>query len=171
MTAGQGALYSPIVTGTAIGALIVRRTLGPAAAILVLLAGLALAPAGAVRAEPLLADQDRAAIQGVILAQMEAFGRDDAPGAFAFAAPAIRERFATPADFLSMVREAYAPVYRPRQVAFGEVFFVGDRPVQRLLVTAPNERIVVADYLMEREADGQWRIAAVYLSDTGQTPI
>lgn len=126
--------------------------------------------AGAARAEPLLADQDRAAIQGVILAQMEAFGRDDAPGAFAFAAPAVQARFATPANFLRMVREDYAPVYRPRLVEFGEVFFVGDRPAHRLLVTAADGRIVVADYLMERQPDGEWRIAAVFLFDTGQSP-
>jgi hypothetical protein len=63
---------------------------------------------------------DRQAIRRVIESQLAAFQRDDGPGAFAFASPMIREIFATPENFMAMVKSAYQPVYpwrahRPRR--------------------------------------------------------
>ena len=55
-----------------------------------------------------------ASVRAVISAQIEAFKRDDGEVAFALAAPDIRKMFATPEIFMAMVRQQYAPVYRPR---------------------------------------------------------
>ncbi|MGE0719566.1 MAG: DUF4864 domain-containing protein [Alphaproteobacteria bacterium] len=107
---------------------------------------------------------DRAAIEGVIRDQMAAFRRDDAPGAFAFAAPSIRAMFGTPDAFMAMVRGGYQPVYRPRMVEFRELAADGGRIVQRVLVVGPDGVAEVALYEMERQPDGSWRIAGCHLT-------
>lgn len=110
--------------------------------------------------------QDRAAIQAVILAQIEAFKKDDAVRAFSFASPGIRQVFQTPERFIEMVRQGYVQIYRPLKVEFG--------PASRSLGTLQQIRQVVnlvgldgkkavAYYLMERQADGSWKIGGVQL--------
>lgn len=61
---------------------------------------------------------DARAMREVIEAQIEAFRRDDAEGAFALATPGIRATFGSAENFLAMVRNTYAVVYRPASVAF-----------------------------------------------------
>lgn len=102
---------------------------------------------------------DRAAIRGVIDGQMAAFQRDDSAAAFAFAAPSIQAMFGTPENFLAMVRNGYAAVYRPRAVAF-ENMIAGDvgQPVQLVRVVGPDGQPVIAAYEMTRLPDGTWRI-------------
>ncbi|WP_119419982.1 DUF4864 domain-containing protein [Desertibaculum subflavum] len=112
----------------------------------------------AFAAEAELSGADRAAIERTIRGQIEAFGRDDAAAAFAFAAPAIREMFGTPENFLGMVRNGYAAVYRPREVEFRALVTVAEIVVQQVLVVGPDGRAQIALYTMERQADGTWRI-------------
>lgn len=114
-------------------------------------------------------DGPRASILNVIGAQLEAFQRDDAPSAFALASPDIQAMFGTPDNFLKMVAEAYAPVYRPREFTFLDLVEKNGRLVQRVLFTGPDGKQVLALYMMARQADGSWRIAGcVLLDSTGQ---
>ena len=101
---------------------------------------------------------DRAAIVAVIAGQMAAFRDDRSDDAFSYASPAIRRLFGTPQSFMEMVRRGYAPVYRPRSVAFLDLVSTPRGPVQRVLVVGPDGVAVIADYLMQRQADGSWRI-------------
>lgn len=110
-----------------------------------------------------LAAADQAAIQGVIEDQMAAFGRDDAEGAYAHAAPGIQALFPTPEIFLEMVRRAYRPVYRPAEVRFRPPEVVPEGILQKVLVRGPDGRLVMAHYTMERDAAGGWKIAACVL--------
>ena len=55
---------------------------------------------------------DRTAIESVIRHQLDAFRRDDAPAAYAFAAPDVQRIFPDPGLFLDMVRRGYPPVYQ-----------------------------------------------------------
>jgi hypothetical protein len=130
-----------------------------------LLLVLLLSWAGAQRLQDVPA-RDQAAIRAVILAQMEAFKRDDAARAFSFASPGIRQAFQTPARFLEMVRSSYAQIYRPLKVTFGSA----QRSVGALMQVQQVVNLVgldgqkaVAYYLMERLEDGSWVIAGVYL--------
>ena len=127
-------------------------------AVLLLIAGLLVPPAG--RAEEAA---DGAAIRSVIERQLSAFRRDDGPGAFAFAAPVIKRRFATPDNFMEMVRRHYAPVYRPREVVFKELRQSPRGPVQDVLLVGPDGQAVLAYYFMERQPDGSWKVAGVQL--------
>ena len=106
---------------------------------------------------------DRAAIEAVISDQMAAFGRDDGDAAFGFATPALRGMFGDAARFMTMVRQGYQPVYRPRSVAFGELTEQDGQTVQEVGVIGPDGAPRVAIYTMERQQDGSWRIAGCRL--------
>lgn len=108
-------------------------------------------------------DADRTAIRGVIQAQMDAFARDDAPTAFGFATPSLQTQFGSPSRFLAVVREAYAPVYRPGSVWFGALKSSDGMPVQMVHLTDSKGASVLAIYFMERQKDGGWRIAGCRL--------
>lgn len=107
---------------------------------------------------------DRAAIKSVIESQMAAFLRDDAANAFSFANPTIQRMFGTPERFLSMVREGYAPVYRPSSVIFGPLDEVEGQWIQAVSVVGPDGQPALALYTMEKQADGSWRIAGCTLT-------
>ena len=126
----------------------------PFASILVILA-LLLSPL------PALADPnpaDATAIHSVITSQLDAFRRDDADGAFAFASPHIQSLFGTPGNFLAMVHNSYQPVYRPRSVDFTLLSEEDGETVQLVELIGPDGLAYTARYTMEREPDGTWRI-------------
>jgi len=122
----------------------------------------------AVLASPALPQDMRdSGIRDVINRQIEAFRRDDAAAAFAFASPTIQEMFGTAANFLSMVRQGYPKVYRPRELRFGKLEAVDGKLLQRVLVTGPDGTLVTAVYEMI-EIDGRWRINGCYLLRAGE---
>jgi len=130
--------------------------------VLLLLAGAALTPA--LASAQSLGAADRAAIRAVIESQMAAFQRDDAVKAFSFANPMIQRMFGTPDRFLSMVREGYAPVYRPSDVAFGAVTPEDGKWIQAVSVIGPDGQLTLALYTMEQQPDGGWLIAGCVLT-------
>lgn len=121
---------------------------------------LALAPllAGAQAVSPAVSPTDARAVRQVIEAQLDAFKRDDAPRAFSYAAPGIRQIFGTPENFMAMVRNSYAVVYRPQTVAFDAPVVIGGDVVQPVRLTDAEGRAWIALYPMLREPDGTWRI-------------
>ena len=130
--------------------------------ILALLLLLAL-PAWAQGLPPGLTAGDRTTIQDVIGRQLEAFKRDDAAGAYAFAAPNVRASFPDPEVFMTMVRRGYPPVYRPREAEFSELGLRDGAVVQEVELVGPDGRPVLALYTMVRDAAGGWAIAACVL--------
>lgn len=130
-----------------------------------LLIAATVAPAWA-GSQPPVTDGDKAAIQRVVEGQMAAFQKDDGAAAFAFATPALRQRFRTPSNFMSMVRESYAPVYRPNQMSFGKLEQSDDAVIQHVLVVASDGVVREALYFMERQKDGTWLIGGCLLMTT-----
>ena len=127
----------------------------------VLLVVLLLLPAGnPVRAQD---SGEGAAIRTVIASQLQAFGRDDGPGAFAFASPTIRSKFQTAEIFMDMVRRHYAPVYRPSEVSFQDLHAGPRGPVQEVLLVGPGGEVVRALYFMQQQPDASWKINGVRL--------
>jgi hypothetical protein len=108
---------------------------------------------------------ERRAIRSVIEAQISAFRADDGERAFSFAAPSIRGIFLTADNFMAMVRRGYEPVYRPRDVRFGDLIDVEQTLVQKVIVTTPDGKQVLALYSMERQSDGSWRISGCMLAE------
>jgi hypothetical protein len=107
---------------------------------------------------------DKAMIRNVIEGQMAAFLRDDAVKAFSYANPMIQRMFGTPDRFLSMVREGYAPVYRPSDVAFGALTPEDGKWIQAVSVIGPDGQLALALYTMEQQPDGSWLIAGCVLT-------
>ncbi|MEE9300022.1 MAG: DUF4864 domain-containing protein [Alphaproteobacteria bacterium] len=120
-------------------------------------------PASTVAAAADVNEADRGAIRAVIEDQLAAFGRDDADAAFAHASPGIQTKFRTPEIFMHMVRTAYQPVYRPREVEFRDIVEIDGVPVQHVFLVGPGGELVTALYPMERQPDGAWKIAGCYL--------
>ncbi|MBM3548105.1 MAG: DUF4864 domain-containing protein [Alphaproteobacteria bacterium] len=132
--------------------------------LLVLAAVLIAAPAVAQTRSNLPA-AERNAIQTVIESQLGAFRADDGERAFSYAAPNIRGIFRTADNFMTMVRRGYQPVYRPREVRFGDLVTVEAALVQKVYVTGPDGSRHLALYVMEQQADGRWLINGCMLAE------
>ena len=102
-------------------------------------------------------------IRAVIHRQIDAFRRDDAPGAFALVSPGVQQTFGTPERFLDTVRTAYRAVYRPSAVSFLELVVMGGDVVQPIQVTDHTGVVWVAYYAMQRQKDGSWRTNGCHL--------
>lgn len=111
---------------------------------------------------------DIATAQGVIRAQEQAFGHDDAAAAYSYAAPAIKQIFPAPDIFMSMVQNGYAPVYRHRSFEFGESKIEGGSIAQRVHIVDANGEAWEALYTLERQADGSYEITGCSLLKAGQ---
>lgn len=127
--------------------------------------------AGLVRsAAAEIAESDRAGIQSIIGSQIDAFRRDDGAAAYDFASPMIQTLFPTPDIFMEMVQTGYMPVYRPQSFTFGPLVETPRGPVQRVFITGPDGASYVAEYTLQRQPDGTWKINGVTLvKDTSPT--
>lgn len=140
------------------------------ASCLLLVVGLRAASlAAAARDEP--SDADWASIRVVITSQLDAFKRDDAESAFSFASPGIQKQFRSAGEFMHMVRAGYKPVYRPGNVRFLEHFVLSGQAVQPLEIVTPDDSVVIAFYIMERQRDGEWKIAGCALGSTSALSV
>ncbi len=108
-------------------------------------------------------EADRTAIRSLIERQLDAFQRDDATTAFSFAAPGIKRSFPSGAAFLGMVRTLYPPVYRPRDVRFGEFMDSEIGPTQLVRMSDADGETWLAVYTLEKQRDGSWLISGCFL--------
>jgi hypothetical protein len=101
------------------------------------------------------ADDTLAAAQATITAQIEAFKRDDGATAYGFA---------TPENFMGMVRGGYQPVYRPRSYSFQPGVVASDGTIKQALdVVGPDGGYWVAEYALKTMPDGTIRITGCRL--------
>jgi len=110
-----------------------------------------------------LADADADSIRDVINQQIEAFRADDGERAFSFAAPVIRSKFGSADNFMMMVRTGYPDVYRPKAVEFRDLKRDGERLIQDVWFLGTGGDSTIGTYIMERQEDGVWKIAGVYM--------
>ena len=112
-------------------------------------------------------DDDAVAIEQVVRAQMAAFAKDDAASAFQLSSPGIQTLFHHNAGaFLSSVKQAYQPVYRPGDVFFLKLEHHGERIVQPVKIGTPDGKVWIAYYEMQRQPDKNWRIDGCRLEMT-----
>ncbi|MBI3699579.1 MAG: DUF4864 domain-containing protein [Afipia sp.] len=101
---------------------------------------------------------DVADAQTLIRAQDEAISRDDAAGAYFYAAPVIKRVFPEPAIFMTMVRHGYAPLYKPKQFEFGKGQAL-DGGVAQLVYLVDSDGVAwEALYMLEKQPDGSLKI-------------
>lgn len=108
-------------------------------------------------------DADRAAVQGVIQQQLDAFTRDDAATAYSHAAPGIKQMFPTQDIFMDLVRKAYPPVYRRRAHEFSALEETGAVLKQTVEIVDAEGTEWTALYTLERQPDGSWKITSCNL--------
>ena len=109
----------------------------------------------------------RAAAQGVIRAQEQALARDDAAAAYSHAAPALQRMFGDPDNFMNMVRNGYAPVYRHKSFEFGDSKSEGGTISQRVHIVDANGEAWEALYTLEQQPDGSLKIIGCTLKAVG----
>ena len=115
------------------------------------------------------ADDLTAAARGVIRAQEQALGQDDAAAAYSYASPGVQAIFPQADIFMSMVQKAYPPVYRHKSFEFGETRADGDRIAQQVHIVDANGEAWEALYTLERQADGSLKITGCSLLKAGQS--
>ena len=138
-------------------------TMALAAALFVLLAPAEVAAQSPPSVKALRAAEWKA-IEAVIREQLAAMKAGDGAKAFAHAAPAIRQQFGTPENFLAMVRGGYGALIAARYTEFLEGAVVEGNVVQPLRLIAPDNTVQVALYTMQKQPDGRWKIAGCVLA-------
>lgn len=109
-------------------------------------------------------DVARTAARATIERQIDAFRRNDAAGAYAEAAPQIRNLFPSAETFIAMVAKGYPPVLRPRSYRFETVEETGEDEIAQGVSLQDEAGIDwVALYTLRRQADRQWRITGCQL--------
>ncbi len=109
---------------------------------------------------------DRQAIEKVIREQLEAFGRDDARRAFAYASPDIQRMFRTADDFMRMVQDNYQPVYRAGSVRFIRLDAIDGLWVQTVQLVDDEGHVWRALFTMKRQPDRTWKVGGCQLVST-----
>lgn len=129
-----------------------------ASLLILVLAGLA------ARADDASRDTARRAARATIERQIDAFRRNDAVGAYAEAAPQIRNLFPSAETFIAMVAKGYAPVLRPRSYRFETAQETAEDEIAQGLSLQDEAGLDwVALYTLQRQVDGQWRITGCQL--------
>jgi hypothetical protein len=113
-----------------------------------------------------MAEDPAAGSRYVIERQIEAFLKDDANAAYAFAAPGIKARYPDKDVFFDMVRKSYQPVYRPGNYAFGRSVSLdaGETILHEVLIEGRDGRDWRAIYQLLRQPDGSYRIGGVTMA-------
>ena len=109
--------------------------------------------------------------RALIERQLDAFAHDDAPAAYAFAAPGIKQIFPDPSVFMSMVRQQYTPVYHHRSVEFGPSQVSDDEIGQAVTFTDSDGQVWTAHYALEKQSDGQWAIAGCVMQKSADKAL
>jgi hypothetical protein len=146
-----------------------RRFLRPLRVAFVFAAlGLAASPSLSRAGDVASADQET--IRSIISSQLDAFLRDDGSTAYSYASPGIQTMYPTVDAFMAMVKKGFPPVYRPRSSTFGPILDGANGPLQRVFITGPDGKNWIAEYTLQRQPDGTWRISGCrLLQDTGAT--
>ena len=103
-------------------------------------------------------------IKSIVNQQLEAFKNDDFEKAYSFASPTIKKMFSSPEVFRKMVIGGYQAVYRPQSIKIGSVEIIKGVATLKVYLVDPNGEFVTANYLMEKQEDGEWLIGGCILS-------
>lgn len=103
------------------------------------------------------------AMQAAIRGQIGAFQANDADAAYAYAAPAIRQRFASPERFVAMVRQAYSTVFEHQSFSFIDEALTSAGPAQRVEFVTEDGLVWGGIYTFEEAATGELFISGVLL--------
>ena len=112
-----------------------------------------------------MADDAVESSRQVIERQIEAFLKEDAGAAYAFAAPGIKARYPDKDVFFAMVKKSYQPVFKPGNYAFGRSLSLegGATVIHEVLIEGRDGKDWKALYKLQRQPDGSYRIGGVMM--------
>lgn len=128
---------------------------------------ISLAAAPVARSEAVPAKEARQVIEQ----QLSAFERDDAAGAYSYAAPELQAQFPDPDLFLYMVANHYPAVHRHRSVEFGPVAEKDGAVAETVIFTDGDGRVWNALYTLEKQPEGAWKISSCVLARSDQVAL
>ncbi len=106
------------------------------------------------------------AAQQSIEAQLRAFQAGDRVAAYSYAAPNITRMFPTADIFMNMVETGYAPIGQPQSYSFGTVTEPAPGSIiQEMTIVGKDGRVFEANYTLELQPDGAFRITGVRLRE------
>ena len=114
---------------------------------------------------------DGRAVRAVVEAQLKALADDRAEQAFSYAAPAIRQQFGDAEVFMTMVRQSYAMLIRPRSVSYFRPEGAGDVVTQGVQFRDAEGRLWRAVYELQRQSDKRWRISGCAVAPGDESSI
>jgi Domain of unknown function (DUF4864) len=109
-------------------------------------------------------DLTAASSRAIVERQFDAFERDDGEAAYALAAPTIKGMFSDADQFMAMVRDHYAPVYRHRSADFGAFKKEGDEASLEATLVDNDNVVWTALYTFRRVPSGDWLISGCVLA-------
>lgn len=105
-----------------------------------------------------ISHEDRIAIKDVVQLQLDALAEDDADTAFALTTAGTRTKLGDPETFMEIIKEQFRPIYRHQRAIFSSPEIVAGRAVQRVRLTDSSGLVWLAVFMMQREADDNWRV-------------
>ncbi len=114
------------------------------------------------------AGDDVGSAQAVISSQVDAIGRGDAAATYSYAAPGIQGLFPQADLFMAIVRQGYAPLYRPKTFEFGKAVSADGKIAQQVHITDSEGAGWEALYTLEQQPDGSLKITGCSLIKADQ---
>jgi hypothetical protein len=110
--------------------------------------------------------EERRKIEAAVRAQIRAYAAGNAEQAFATLAPSAQRFFGKPDHFLRWIVQDVPAVLDTKHFAFLGVERSGDRAVQQVLITDGSGREWLAEFQLERQRTGEWRIRSCVVEPT-----
>jgi uncharacterized protein DUF4864 len=105
-----------------------------------------------------LTSTDRRGIEDAVRVQIRAFATQDAEQAFANLAPSTQRFFGKPDRLLESIAEQTPPILLTRSFSFLGAEQTGNRITQQVLLTDRSGQDWLAEFQVEREKAGNWRV-------------
>ncbi len=100
-------------------------------------------------------------VQDVIREQLSAFAAGDSITAYSHVAASLREKFISPNQFMSMVKQAYAPLYGTKEYKFVRHITNKHHVMQEIIFEDNRQQVWRAFYALSKNTDNEWKIFAV----------
>lgn len=110
--------------------------------------------------------RDKRKIEEAVRTQIRAYVTRDAAGAFARLTPSTQRFFGEPDKFLRSIAQEIPAMLDTRRFAFLGVEQSGSRIVQQVLITDSTGQEWLAEFQLEQQTGGDWRIKGCVVQST-----
>lgn len=105
-----------------------------------------------------LSEVERRGIEDAVRGQIRALASRDAEGAFNYLSPVIQDYFLDATAFFDTLQRELPPVMKARVFALAGLERQALDAIQHVVFAGPDGREWLAEFTVERQSDGSWRI-------------